>query len=100
MKKEIAYGVKEWFADKVANEVKMNIKMCDVFAVLRETDKAVYAMLNIGADKRKCMWVPKSVLVEYVPGEQENGFYKYETIFEEDYNTCVEKLKNHWDMFR
>ena len=55
MNNEIAYGVKEWFADKVANEVKMNIKMCDVFAVLKETDKAIYAMLNIGADKRKCM---------------------------------------------
>lgn len=100
MKKEIAYGVKEWFADKVSNEVKMNIKMCDVFAVLKETDKAVYAMLNIGADKRKCMWVPKSVLIEYVPGEQENGEHKYETIFEEDYDECVRLFKEHWNMFK
>ena len=100
MEKGLAYEVKDWFADKVANEVKRNINRCSVFAIMKETEKAVYAMLDLGADFRKCMWVPKSVLVEYVPGEQENGFYKYETIFEEDYNTCVEKLKNHWDMFR
>ena len=97
---EKGYEVKEWFANKVANEIGRNINLCNVFAILKETPKAVYAMLNLGSDYEKCMWVPKSVLVEYIPSEQENGFYKYETIFEEDYNTCVEKLNNHWDMFR
>ena len=100
MEKGLAYEVKDWFADKVANEVKRNINRCSVFSIMKETEKAVYCMLDLGTDFRKCMWVPKLVLVEYTPDEQENGFYKYETIFEEDYNTCVEKLKNHWDMFR
>ena len=46
------------------------------------------------------MWVPKSVLIEYVPGEQENGEHKYETIFEEDYDECVRLFKEHWNMFK
>lgn len=36
--------VKDWFADKVAKELSRKIDMCDVFAILKETDKAVYAM--------------------------------------------------------
>lgn len=60
--KEIA--VKDWFANKVANELGRNITMCYVFAILKETEKAVYAMLNVGCYQRKTMWIPKSVLVE------------------------------------
>lgn len=59
------YTVKEWFADKVANEVGKNISECNLFAVLKETEKAVYAMLNCGYKTRKTMWIPKSVIVEY-----------------------------------
>lgn len=49
-----AYEVKDWFADKVAQEVGKNISMCEVFAVLKETEKAVYAMLNLGTNFRLC----------------------------------------------
>lgn len=52
--------VKDWFANKVANELGKNITMCDVFAILKETEKAVYAMLNVGCYQRKTMWVPKN----------------------------------------
>lgn len=77
-----SYEVKDWFGDKVAQEVKRNISMCDVFAIMKETEKAVYAMLNLGENFRKCMWVPKSVLIENEVGEQENGTYAHKTIFE------------------
>jgi hypothetical protein len=100
MEKGLAYEVKDWFADKVAQEVSHNIHGCRVFSIMKETEKAVYAMLDLGIDHRKCMWVPKSVLVTYVPGEQENGMYKRETIFESDYDTCVEKLKTLWSYFK
>lgn len=36
--KEIA--VKDWFANKVANELGRNITMCYVFAILKETEKS------------------------------------------------------------
>ena len=44
--------VKDWFANKVANELGKNITMCDVFAILKETEKAVDAMLNVGCYQR------------------------------------------------
>lgn len=94
-----AYEVKDWFADKVAQEAGKNISMCEVFAVLKETEKAVYAMLNLGANFRLCKWVPKSVLVELEAGKQKNGTTKYETIFEEDYDKCVKMFKQHWEQF-
>lgn len=96
-----SYEVKKWFANKVANEVKENISMCEVFAILKQTDKAVYAMLNLGTDKRKTMWVPKSVLVEYEVGEDSvTGFYHYETLFNDSYDECVEAFRLFCEMFK
>lgn len=100
MEKGLSYTVKEWFANKVATEVGRNINMCDVFAILKETDKAVYAMLNLGCDSRKTMWVPKSVLVASEAGEDELGAMHYETIFTEDYDEAVRAFRNHWAMFK
>lgn len=95
-----SYTVKDWFASKVAQEVKKNIFCCDVFAVLKETDKAVYAMLNLGCDSRKTMWVPKSVLIENEVGETETGSVNYETLFIEDYDEAVERFKSFWSQYK
>ena len=83
-----SYTVKDWFANKVAEEIKSNIFMCDVFAVLKETEKAVYAMLNLGCLKKKTMWVPKSVLVEV-----ENG---HKVIIEPDYDKASRLFVDMW----
>lgn len=99
MERGKSYTVKEWFANKVANEVRKNISMCDVFAVLKETEKAIYAMLNIGCNERKTMWVPKSVLVESNVGQDENLEMHYETLFIEDYEKAVEQFEKHWELF-
>lgn len=85
-----AYTVKEWFGNKVAEECKRNITMCDVFAILKETPKAVYAMLNIGCNSKKTMWIPKSVLVEY------NG----ETLTDCTYEEACDEFRNMWAMYR
>lgn len=95
-----SYTVKEWFANKVAEEVKRTITMCDVFAILKESEKAVYAMLNIGCGHKKTMWVPKSVLVENEVGTGADGLECYETFFIEDYNEAVTEFEKHWDNFR
>lgn len=99
MKTNVSYTVKDWFANKVANEVKKNINMCEVFAIIKETDKAVYAMLNLGTDFHKTMWVPKSVLIENEIGEDEHGDYHYETIFA-DYEKAIEEFKYFWKQFK
>lgn len=84
------YEVKEWFANKVANEIGRNINLCYVFAILKETPKAVYAMLNIGGDCEKCMWVPKSVLVEC--GKK--------TITDCTYEEAKEEFKDYCSLYR
>ena len=83
-----SYTVKEWFANKVANEVKRNISMCDIFCILRETEKAVYAVMNLGTNFSRTMWVPKSVLVE-----KENG---HETLRIENYETAMNEFYRMW----
>lgn len=99
MTKNKSYTVKEWFANKIANEVACNISMCDVFAILKESDKAVYAILNLGAMKRKTTWVPKSVLIEREVGEQEDGSFAYETILEPDYEKAVAMFRADWAQY-
>lgn len=86
------YTVKDWFANKIANEIKMNINMCDVFAVLKETEKAVYAMLNLGCDRKKTMWVPKSVLVE--------GDGRFGTLITDSYDDASEQFSIFWESYK
>ena len=91
--------VKEWFANKIANEVGRNINMCDVFGILKETEKAVYAMVSLGNKSRKTMWIPKSVLIEEQIGEDGQGRFHYETRKFETYEEAVEEFKSFWEMF-
>lgn len=95
-----SYTVTDWFGNKVANELKRNITMCDVFAILKETEKAAYCMLTYDVDKRKCMWVPKSALVMREVGTQESGEYAYLTLFTDDYEYAVKELLAHWSCYK
>ena len=81
------YTVKEWFANKIANEVRRNILMCEVFCILKETEKAVYAVMNLGTNFSRTMWVPKSVLVETD---------KFETLRISDYEEAMSRLHTMW----
>lgn len=96
-----SYEVKNWFANKIANEVKSNLTMCAVFAILKETEKAVYAMLNLGCNFHKTMWIPKSVLVEYEIGmdSNENLGYHYETFKTDSYEDARKAFFAHWSNF-
>ena len=59
--------VKGWFGNQKANELKRNINAFEVECILKETDKAIYAICYLGfASKYKPLlrtfWIPKSVL--------------------------------------
>ena len=84
--------VKDWFAHKVATELGKNITMCYVFAILKETEKAVYAMLNVGCYQHKTMWIPMSVLVE----EDVSDYSNHKVIYTDDYDRAVELFNDHW----
>lgn len=63
-------NIKEWFEKKLVNDgVIINhggIYTFELFAILKETEKAVYAMCMVGTYGddaiRKCIWIPKSVI--------------------------------------
>ena len=57
--------MKEWFANKVANEIKHNLIHTRIFAVLRETEKAMYCMLNVTKACYRCAGIPKSCLTDH-----------------------------------
>ena len=94
------YTVKEWFADKIANEVGRNITACELFAVLKETDKAVYAMLHIGGTSRKTTWIPKSVLVDTSDEVYEDGDGRFPLIINDSYDEVVKAWDSLWNNFR
>lgn len=96
-----SYEVKDWFGNRVANELRKNISMCEVFNILKETDKAIYAILNCGCDLHKTMWVPKSVLVEYEVGfNSDDCRYHYETHHEADYNKAMIEFNDFWELYK
>ena len=85
--------VKTWFANKVAQELKRNINMCDVFGILKETEKAYYAVLNVGCHSSKTMWIPKSVVIE-----NEKSDY-HETMRFDSYDEAIEEFRRYWKDF-
>ena len=94
-----SYTMKTWFANMVANEIRMNISCCDLFAILRETEKAVYALVNLGCGKSRMMWVPKSCLEEYEAGSNTNGRHHYETYVIADPSEAARRFYQFWSDF-
>jgi len=89
---ETGLTVKDWFANKIANELGRNLTLCDIFAIINETEKAVYAMISVGADKMKTMWIPKSVLVE----TEQTGVGTWKI---ENYEEASRFFHSQWSMF-
>lgn len=94
------YEVKERFANKIANEVGRNITDCSLFAVIKETEKAVYAMLHIGGTSRKTTWIPKSVIVDTT--DEDLGDYdgRFPLIINSDYDEVAKAWEALWSDFR
>lgn len=85
-----SYEIKEWKQNEICELVQRNLTMCDIFAVLKETEKAIYAMLDIGNDRCKSTWIPKSALIECEIGEDpETGMNHPEILFEADYDKAL-----------
>lgn len=84
--------MKEWFANKTCRELRRNLHSADIFAVIRETEKAMYVMLReIG--KPICVWVPKSC-VETVSGSDD-----FHTIFNVSYETAAFEHRLFWSAY-
>lgn len=96
------YTIKEWFGNKLANEIGMNITSGEIFAVLKETEKAVYAMIHTTGTCRKTTWIPKSVLIDTTDEERDefDGDGRFPLIINDNYDEVVKSWENVWSDFR
>lgn len=64
-------AVKDWFHENKMNEKHKDVQSTNVFAILKESEKAYYVFVG---DTRKSMayWCPKSC-TEEVPAIDDNG---------------------------
>ena len=67
--KDFGAEIKDWFEAKLAEELGLpRLYFLKIFCGIKETEKAVYAMFNIGHDatgtyaRRRCAWIPKSAI--------------------------------------
>lgn len=70
--------VKDWFGNKKAQELGRNLYTFHIFAIIKETEKAVYAIVDLGytGDNHflyRTFWIPKSAIIEdhYYDDEEE-----------------------------
>ena len=70
--------VKDWFHENKMNELKKDVQTTNVFAILKETEKA-YNVFVAGAYSFMTYWVPKSC-VEEVEETDEYGAHHNEAI--------------------
>lgn len=78
-------SVKEWFANKMAQELGRNISRCDVFGIIKESEKAVYALVDLGSSS-KTTWIPKSCLIETEVGHDAQEVMHWDTYRFETYD--------------
>lgn len=84
-------AVKEWFHDKKMTEMNRDVWNTDVFAILKETEKAYNVFVG---DTTSCAtyWVPKSCVIE-MPETDENGAHHREALT----NITWEEAKDAWN---
>lgn len=85
--------MKEWFANKVANEIRHNLHTTEIFAILRETEKAVYAVLAIEPGCTRCTWIPKSCI------EEQPGSIDFHTRFGLSYEAAMTEARLFWSAY-
>jgi hypothetical protein len=52
--------VKDWFADKKCKENKRHMNSTNIFAIVKESEKAAYVMVADSNLRSFCFWCPKS----------------------------------------
>lgn len=86
--------MKEWFANKKAQELQTNLYDDGIFAILKETEKAYYVMISLAPAKSKCFWIPKSATEL-----RETEYAHLETKTYEDYDVALDEFKLMWSNF-
>lgn len=90
--------VKEWFHEKKMNELGKDVQTTDVFAILKETEKAYNVFIG-STTKFMAYWVPKSCVIE-VEEKDKNGMIHNEAKEGLDFDSVVEKWKEEMSSYK
>ncbi len=83
-----AMEAKDWFA------AKNDLGNGQIVAIIKETEKAIYALVWTSFNNRKTTWIPKSC----IESRDEEDVYK-QTIIADSYEAAVERyydLRSYW----
>ena len=83
-----AMEAKDWFA------AKNDLGNGQIVAIIKETEKAIYALVWTSFNNRKTTWIPKSC----IESRDEEDAYK-QTIIADSYEAAVERyndLRSYW----
>ena len=86
--------IKEWFANKLANELRCNLFHTEIFAVLRETEKAYNVLFSTCGDSYRTAWIPKSCTIE-CPGSID-----FHTRFGLSFGDALREFHDFWANYR
>lgn len=84
-------AVKDWFHTKKMNEMHKNVQTTDVFAIIKESEKAMQVLVGT-PNSFMVYWAPKSCLVE-VEAEDAQGKIHKEALTGLTYEEAVEAFK-------
>ena len=89
-------GIKSFVSDWFAGKNGIAVENHRVLAILKETEKAVYAIYGNKFGEKKTLWIPKSLIVE----EPANYDDYWSYVVTGDWNTAMNEIKLEASMWR
>lgn len=91
-------AVKDWFHEKKMNEMKKDVQCTDIYAILKETEKA-YNVFVGDVSKFMTYWVPKSCVIE-VPEVDEFGAHHRECLIDTEFDEVLADWRAEMRFYR
>lgn len=90
--------VKDWFHEKKMNELGKDVQTTNVYAILKETEKA-YNVFVGDVSKFMTYWVPKSC-IEEVPEIDKFGMVHNEAVEGMNFDEVLEDWKSEMSFYK
>ena len=92
--------VKDWFIHKKADELNVySYFEAHVWAILKETEKAVYAIVEFKIGTMRTFWIPKSAIVNLIVAEDDPNPDCFKTYRCDDYAEAKKALVDFWHLY-
>lgn len=89
--------VKDWFHEKKMNEMRKNVQTTDIFAIIKETEKAAQVLVGT-PNAYMVYWCPKSCMIDTV--EDAQGKAHPEVLTGMTYEEAINEFKTQMSVYR